>query len=187
MMSLKLCARPFTTILCSILLVVLAGCATKDRGVMIVKSDNVDILALVEKASVDLLANTHGLVPDRPLIAATFVSIDNLRQSSTLGRTLSEMFSSELVRAGLTVIELKMRDSLFIQESTGELILSRDIRRLSASHDAQGILIGTYARAGNTAYINVRLVRSSDNVILGATIMELPLDNNIRAMLPPTG
>ncbi|SDL02088.1 TolB amino-terminal domain-containing protein [Modicisalibacter muralis] len=185
-MGVKPHARLLAAILCSMLFMLLASCATKDRGVVIVKSDNVDILKLVEKASIDLLENTHGLAPDRPLIAATFVSIDNLRKSSTFGRTLSEMFSSELVRAGLTVVEIKMRDSLFIQESTGELILSRDIRRLSASHDAQGILIGTYAQARDTAYINVRLVRSSDNVILGATNMQLPLDNNIRAMLPPT-
>lgn len=161
------------------------GCATHDSGPVLVAGDpEVDVLELVGGASVDLLANTDGLSPDKPIIAATFVDIDNLQASSTFGRMLSEMFASGLVRAGLTVVEVKMRDSLFIEESTGELILSRDVQRLSASHDAQAILIGTYAQAETTAYVNVRIVRTRDNVILGATSVQLPLDRNIRAMLP---
>lgn len=166
------------------LIMPLAGCATQGGETVIVDSDDVDTLERVEEATVDLLNSTEGLSPDRPIIAATFVNIDDLSESSTLGRMLSETFASQLVRAGQQVIEVKMRDSLFIQEDAGELILSRDIRRLSASHDAQAVLIGTYARAGTAIFVNVRIVRSRDNIILGATSMRLPLNQNIRAMLP---
>ncbi|SFH44807.1 FlgO family outer membrane protein [Modicisalibacter xianhensis] len=162
----------------------LAGCATHDPAPLIVKTPETHMIELVEEASATLLANTRGISPDKPIIAATFVDIDDLQRSSTLGRTLSELFTSGLVQAGLTVIEVKMRNSLFIEQNTGELMLSRDVQRLSLAHDAQAVLIGTYAQAERSAYVNVRIVRARDNVILGATSIRLPLDRDIRALLP---
>lgn len=161
------------------------GCASNGSDSYITTGNStVDMLELVRETSADLLANTRELDPNKPVVAASFVSIDDLSESSTFGRTLSEMFASSLSRAGLMLIEVKMRNSLFIEEQTGELILSRDIRRLSASHDAQAILLGTYAQGQSTAYVNVRLVRTRDNVVLGASSVQIPLDRNTRAMLP---
>ncbi|WP_197911787.1 FlgO family outer membrane protein [Kineobactrum salinum] len=165
--------------------VLLSACASQGGAPTFAAPQEVDVVKLMNASAADLVANASGLPPGGPIIAATFVDIDNLQQSSTLGRTLAEMFATGLVRAGLTVMEVKMRDSLFIRETTGELILSRDIRRLSASHDAQAVLIGTYAQAESMVYLNVRIVRSSDNVVLGASNVQLPMDKNIRAMLSP--
>lgn len=159
------------------------GCATSS-GSQVTNGESVDILALVRETTADLLTNTHDLDPSKPVVAATFVDIDDLHASSTFGRTLSETFASSMARAGIKMIEVKMRDSLFIEERTGELVLSRDIRRLSASHDAQAILVGTYGRGQSMAYVNVRLVRTRDNAILGASSLQIPLDYNTRAMLP---
>ena len=162
-----------------------AGCASNGSDSYSVTSNaTVDILALVRETAADLLADTRELDPTKPIVAASFVSIDDLSESSTFGRTLSEMFASSLSRAGLMLIEVKMRNSLFIEEQTGELILSRDIRRLSASHNAQAILLGTYGQGQSMAYVNVRLVRTRDNVVLGASSVQIPLDRNTRAMLP---
>jgi len=167
------------------LVVTLAGCASNDsEGYIATGNATVDMLELVRETSADLLANTRELDPAKPVVAASFVNIDDLSESSTFGRTLSEMFASSLSRAGLTLIEVKMRDSLFIEQQTGELVLSRDIRRLSASHNAQAILLGTYGQGQSTAYVNVRLVRTRDNVVLGASSVQIPLDRNTRAMLP---
>lgn len=163
----------------------LSACANQGGAPTFAAPQEVNVVHLMNSSAADLVANATGLQADDPIIAATFVNIDNLQESSTLGRTLAEMFATGLVRAGLTVMEVKMRDSLFIRESTGELILSRDIRRLSASHDAQAVLIGTYAQAESMVYLNVRIVRSSDNVVLGASNVQLPMDRNIRAMLAP--
>lgn len=162
----------------------LSACANQGGAPTFAAPQEVNVVNLMNSSAADLVTNAAGL-PGGPIIAATFVNIDNLQESSTLGRTLAEMFATGLVRAGLTVMEVKMRDSLFIRESTGELILSRDIRRLSASHDAQAVLIGTYAQAESMVYLNVRIVRSSDNVVLGASNVQLPMDKNIRAMLAP--
>lgn len=85
---------------------------------------------------------------------------------------------------GVPVIEVKMRESLFIKEGTGELMLSRKLNRLVKAHDAQAVLLGTYAIGGQYVYVNVRLVRTSDNIILGSHDFSLPLNSDIKAMLP---
>jgi len=76
------------------------------------------------------------------------------------------------------------RENLFIKERTGELILSRKLNSLVEAHDAQAVLLGTYAIGGNYAYVNVRLVRTADNIILGSHDFSLPLNRDIKAMLP---
>ncbi|MHB0775666.1 FlgO family outer membrane protein [Halomonas sp. WWR20] len=175
--------KPFVGVALSLCLAVATGCSTTNHAPLRNDSE-IDILKLVDEAATDLVTHASSLQPDKTVIAATFVNIDNLQQSSTLGRTLSEMFASSLVRSGVSVIEVKMRDSLFIQEDTGELMLSRDVHRLSASHDAQAILIGTYAQGDSYAYVNARIIRASDNMILGATNFTLPMSRNVRSMLP---
>jgi len=166
------------------LLVSLSGCATSGGNRIGNAEDTVDVIARVQDSTANLLANTRGLDPDQPVVVATFVNVDDLHESSTFGRTLAELFASSLTRAGVDILEVRMRQSLFIEESTGELMLSRDIRRLSASHNAQAILVGTYGRGRTTAYVNVRLVRTRDNRVLGAASTAIPLDRNTRAMLP---
>ena len=149
-----------------------------------VHTAEVDLISEVREASNQLISKSTGLNNRDPLLAATFADIDDLQQSSTFGRTLSEQFTSALTSKGLPVIEVKMRESLFIKERTGELILSRKLNSLVEAHDAQAVLLGTYAIGGNYVYVNVRLVRTSDNIILGSHDFSLPLNRDIKAMLP---
>ncbi|WP_409523413.1 FlgO family outer membrane protein [Nitrincola sp. MINF-07-Sa-05] len=186
MKPISLSKQTYAISLLIMLVLLLTGCANNSTANRAQDVD-VDIQAVIQQAASDLLKSTSGLAPGKPLIAATFVNVDNLQQTSTLGRMLSETFSSSLTRGGQTVIEVKMRDSLFIQERTGELILSREVRSLSASHDSQAVLLGTYAQGGTHVYVNVRIVRTTDNVILGSKDLRLPLNRDIRAMLPTQG
>ncbi len=118
-----------------------------------------------------------------PMIAATFVDINDLRTSSTFGRISSELFASALSQAGVRMREVKMRESLFIEERLGELMLSRDVKRLKEAYSANSILLGTYAQGQNRVYVSARVVRTRDAVVLATADFSLPLDNHLRSML----
>ena len=166
-----------------VLLLMLSGCSLLENRHA--TPPEPDLLSQVDEAAEKLLSTaSERLSEQAPIIATTFVDVDQLDRSSTLGRTLSEAFTSRLVQGGLNVIEVKMRNSLYIEQNTGELILSRNVQRLSANHDAQAVLLGTYAKGQNALFINARLVRISDRHVLGASSFEVPLDNDLRAMLP---
>lgn len=146
-----------------------------------------DLSELAHQAAQQMIASNPDLTRYSPMIAATFVSIDNLSQSSTFGRISSEIMASALAQQGMQVREVKMRDSMFIEESVGELILSRQVQRLSSQHNARSILMGTYAQGQDYLYVSTRVVRSGDAMVLGSADFRVKLDNNMRSLLEGQG
>ncbi|NVF13672.1 FlgO family outer membrane protein [Vreelandella maris] len=173
--------------LMSIALLLLAGCSTLGNANNPPAEPEPDLSELVHAAAEQMIASNPELTRYSPMIAATFVSIDNLSQSSTLGRISSEIMASALSRQGMEVREVKMRDSMFIEESVGELILSRQVQRLSAQHNARSILMGTYAQGQDYVYVSARVVRAGDAMVLGSADFRLPLNNNTRSLLEGQG
>jgi FlgO protein len=122
-----------------------------------------------------------------PLLVATVVDIDHLSQSSTLGRLISEHVASRLAQKGYVVTELKMRDPVYVRTPEGELMLSREVHDISAKHGAQAVVVGTYASDGRGAnsvvFVSLKLVRTGDNTILGASDYALVLAQGGYGML----
>lgn len=165
-------------------LLLLGGCRTLGPATYsAAQTEGPDLSELANAAAAQMTANNPDMTRYGPMIAATFVNIDDVSQSSTLGRISSELVASALSRQGLRVREVKMRDSLFIEERLGELILSRQVQRLSERYDARSILMGTYAEGQNYVYISARVVRAADALLLGSADFRLPLNNNTRALL----
>ncbi|MCA1771528.1 MAG: hypothetical protein LC677_02390 [Halomonas sp.] len=171
----------------SLLALSLAGCSALGGSNTHKQVPEPDLPELTHRAAEQMVASNPDMTDYSPMIAATFVSIDNLNQSSTLGRISSELMASALGRQGMQVREVKMRDSLFIEESVGELILSRQVQRLSAQNDARSILMGTYAQGQDYVYVSARVVRSSDAMVLGSADFRLALNNNTRSLLEDQG
>nr|WP_245635006.1 FlgO family outer membrane protein [Marinobacterium profundum] len=166
----------------SILLLGTVGCST--NSVVASTDPVVDLEAVVASAAQKLVSQPGNFVQGKPFIATSFADIDDLSQSSTLGRVLGEQFSSAMTQAGLPMVEVKMREALFIKEGTGELLLSRQLHNIVQAHDAQAVVVGTYAMGGSNVYVTVRLVRTSDNLILAADDFIIPINRDMRSLLP---
>lgn len=141
-------------------------------------------------AAVDklLAAQAVPIEKDIPLLVATVVNIDSLNQSSRLGRLVSEQIATRLTQRGYNVVEMKLRNNVYIREGAGELLLSRDVRDLSKSHNAQVVVVGNYAVAAGYVYLTLKAVGVADNRVIAATNYLLPLTENNKALLtPPKG
>jgi TolB-like protein len=146
---------------------------------------NSRLIAFNYAAADHLLAQSRVVLDmSKPILTATLVNIDDLNQSSRLGRLISEHVASRLAQQGMPVVEMKMRGSIFMQEAEGELLLSREVKNITASHSAQAVVVGTYAQARDYVYVTVKLVRSINNEVLAAHNYALPLDSNVGSMLP---
>ena len=185
-MSLRSLCAPIRVMMLLFTMLVLTGCSTLGNNAQ-PEEPKPDLSQLAHQAAQQMVANNPDLTRYSPMIAATFVSIDNLSQSSTFGRISSEIMASALAQQGMQVREVKMRDSMFIEESVGELILSRQVQRLSAQHNARSILMGTYAPGQDYLYVSARVVRAGDAMVLGSADFQLPLDNNMRSLLEGQG
>ncbi len=118
-----------------------------------------------------------------PIIVATLVNIDELAESSRLGRSISEQVASRMTQRGYQVVELKLRGDLFVKRSEGELLLSREIKDISLRHKAQAVVVGTYAMAEKFVHVNLKVVTGDTHHALAAIDYGLPMDENTKTLI----
>lgn len=113
------------------------------------------------------------------MLSASFVNVNRLEESSTLGRMISEQISSRMAQNGFKVLEMKLRqNSVYIKEGEGEFLLSRQLKEISTSQNGDLAIVGTYALAEKTIYISARIVNAGDNTII--TGYDYQLDRNFQ-------
>lgn len=117
------------------------------------------------------------------IAVSSFVNLNDLYRTSSLGRFFSEQLISDLQQAGAEVIEVRKSPAIMIKEGAGEYGLSRDIEELSYVQDAQAMIVGTYTFVENQLFVNVRLIGNSDNKVLSSASLVFGLDEISRGML----
>jgi TolB-like protein len=143
-----------------------------------------DVLGTSHEAADTLIARAGAnLDPGKPLIAATFVNIDDLNRASSFGRIVSEQVATKFTVRGYQVKEMLLRNNVYIKQRGGEFLLSREIQNISSEHNAQAVLVGTYAVARKNVYVTARLIRAGDSVIIASYDYTLPLDRDVAFML----
>lgn len=171
------------SLLCAAFLVV--GCASKNDDVPKFKRvSDADLVSQSYVAAEALLKQVPWLKENRqPLLTGTFVNINSMEQSSAMGRMIAEQVSSRFAQDGFTMIEMKLRRNVYIQQQGGEFMLSREVQDLSQVHNAAAVIAGSYAVGRRTIYINARLVRAADNLVLAAYDYSMPLGPDAKALL----
>jgi TolB-like protein len=136
------------------------------------------------KAADALLQQLSGkLVADKPLIIATVVNIDALEQTTTLGRLVSEQVSTRMAQGGLAMLEMKLRNSVYLKRNQGELMLTREIGEVANSHNAQAIVVGSYAETSDMVFINIKVIQPNTNFVLAGHDYVLAKEAIVRSML----
>lgn len=137
------------------------------------------------RTAVDELVNGFdlGALGQTPVLVATVVNVNDLARSAPLGRTLSEIYASQLASKGFNVKEMKLRGNVYVREGAGELLLSREIRDIANNHNAGLVLVGTYSQATQYTYVSVKLVRTADSRIVRSHDYALPNDRDVQRLL----
>lgn len=128
-------------------------------------------------------SNTTDSSVGAPFVVATLVNIDQLEQSSTLGRLISEQVASRMTQLGFSVLELKVRNGVYMKRNEGELLLTREIKEVASTHNAQAVIVGTYAESATLVHVNLKVVNPSTNVIIAAHDYALPLDKQVSSLI----
>lgn len=123
------------------------------------------------------------LLDDKPLIMATLVNIDALEQTSMLGRLVSEQLSTRLAQGGMKMLEMKLRNSVYLKRGQGELMLTREIGDVASAHNAQAVVVGSYAETREAVFINVKVIQPTTNLVLAGHDYVLAKESTVRSML----
>ena len=152
--------------------VLLSGCANKPDAISGTEEQNPLISSSYAAADRLLTAGAKQdlLTKNKRVLVASWVDVNQVSRSSIFGKMMAEQLASRLVQQGVAVMEVKLRSSLFITEKGGEMLLSREIKEISQQHNAEAVIVGTYADAGSSGvYVTVKLVRAVDGLVLSAT------------------
>ena len=163
-----------------------AACSTgpkKEEGNYATISSN-QFIESNYKAADSLMNQLSGkLQADKPLIMATIVNIDALEQTTTLGRLISEQLSTRLAQGGLSMVEMKLRNNVYLKRNQGELMLTREIGEVATAHNAQAIVVGSYAETSDMVFINVKVIQPNSNLVLAGQDYVLAKEAIVRSML----
>lgn len=170
------------TLLLTCLLSCLTGCGGAP-GQQTMSVLNPDFFGIGEELARCLVVNRRDGGGSERLIFTTMVNLDDLRQTSKFGRTLSESMATQLFQHGYGVVELRKAANIMIQSPHGEMVLSRDATRLAKQYEANAIVAGTYALTPKTVIINVKLLDADSNAVLSVAGMELERSANIDYLL----
>ena len=142
-----------------------------------------DMISISHEAADNLMTQSKNRLEAGQMILTSFANIDDLTKSSTFGRIVAQQVGSGFSSQGHHVIELLLRDTVYIGVKEGEFLLSRALRDLSVEHDAQAAIVGTYAVGVNNVYVTAKVIRASDSVVLASEDFVLPLGPDMKKMV----
>ncbi len=177
----RVCKRPVLLLLTlTIVVAALSGCKTVARtiGNPVITNNHQAAQRLIDIAG-------DQLDPNARMLAASFASIDNLSLSSSFGRIASQQLVSAFAAEGYQFVELLLRNSVYVDHRQGEFLLSRALTDISAEHNADVVLVGTYAIAERNIYVTARLIRTRDSIILASHDYAVPYTPDMRSLLRP--
>jgi hypothetical protein len=126
-------------VLCIGFLGILSGCGPNVRV-----KEQINLVDVNYEAVDHLMCQAWPrLASDSRVIAATFVSLDDLTLASPLGRVIGEICAAKMTQKGYRMISMKLRRSVVISRE-GEFLLSRDMKEVAQNYQARAILVGTY-------------------------------------------
>ncbi len=173
------------TLLFLLLFMLLPGCSffpAGRGGTVSVKSP--DFFGVGEEISRQLVHNqSEILAGDKRLIMTTFVDIDDLSHTSRFGRVLAESLATRLFNNGFGVVEVRQGADLTIKKKRGEVMLTRTGVLRNAEHQAEGIVVGTYALTPTTVIINAKMLDAANGEVISVAGLELQRTAQIEGLL----
>jgi len=183
------CPRGLAALCVLLALLGLAACAPRGAQRPVAVQSGSAVLEADTYAGDAIAVQLNGRMPAGSLIvAASFVDLERLDETSGLGRLAASHIGSRLAQLGWPVVEARLRGQMAFRLEQGEFLLSRDTAKLLITeHNAEAALVGYYTRTSRRAYVSARVVRLSDGATLGACEYYLNSSAEVRQLLAPRG
>ena len=143
-----------------------------------------DLIKSSYRAADNLISNNKMIFkPKSRLLITTIADIDNLEDSTSLGRLIAEQLATRFTQRGYSVIEAKLQSGLFMIPKTGEFILSQQLRHLEQQYQANTVVAGTYAVAKDKVYLTLKMLDCKSSEVISSYAYTLPLGSNTLTLL----
>ena len=117
----------------------------------------------------------------------SFVNQDDFEESSSFGRYLAETLFYEFNQRGFPVREYRSEGEIATRQGEGEFYFSRRQQRIYAQNPLSVFVTGTYYYDKHNVFVNARLIRASDGIVLRTGSLVFPQTDVSKRMLANTG
>lgn len=140
----------------------LAGCGSadpinRDQGDPRQAAKGMELNWLVARMTDQLMERKSLTTLSEPIAVASFVDLDTLKDTNWMGLQIEESFIYELNRRGEVVVDFKTTGSIQVTPS-GDFVMSRNYKDLSARLPISRILTGTFSRNSQGILVNARII-----------------------------
>lgn len=116
----------------------------------------------------------------------SLVNQDDFDESSSFGRYMAEALFYEFNQRGFPVREYRGGD-LVLRQGEGEFLLSRAQQQIYVDSGMTMFVAGTYYQDKQNVFVNVRMFRAADGMVLRTAQLVFPQSDVSRRMLANTG
>ncbi len=117
----------------------------------------------------------------------SLVNQDDFEESSSFGRYVAEALFYEFNQRGFPVREYRAEGELALRRGEGEFLLSRQQQRMFANSPNTMFVAGTYYADLQNIFVNVRMFRAADGMVLRTAQLVFPQSEVSRRMLASSG
>ena len=127
----------------------------------------------------DTATDLRGMIA----LPASFVNQDDLERSSSFGRLVAEQMFHEFARRGVAVREYRALPVVETRPGDGDFALTRDPARLAEPPAGALVVAGTYYHDDCNVFVNARVYRATDHLVLRTAQIVMPQSDMTRIML----
>lgn len=159
----------------------LAGC---NRAYYSTEPDDEDLVEVSYQAVEDLLENLKQPLPkDSLVVINSLVNVDDLSQTFSFGRILSDQISSAFHRSGYRIMGMELPTEIFVKNDSGILHLSDETKEALNNIGASALVVGVFAPGKRNAYISLRVVDIASQNFISTTDLSVPMGPDAKILL----
>jgi len=122
-----------------------------------------------------IVRNLNSRFMYEPVVVTTFVNLDNMKETSGLGRLIAENIIHELQVRGWKVFDIRLAKDIVIKPQ-GEFSITRDIRNLRNYYNVNAVITGTYAITSNVVIVNARVIDVKTGIVISSGQVAFPIE-----------
>ncbi|MBQ9405799.1 MAG: hypothetical protein IJU37_03550 [Desulfovibrio sp.] len=174
---------------CALVLVLLTGCAQKQTALSPGYTDAVEVKLKSRELADQMLATMpNDALEGFVAMPTSFVDQNNTSRTSPLGRLLAESLFYEFNQRGFPTREYRLNGAISVQGGRDDLALAANQVVSTNGQKWAALVVGTYYVDKDATFINARLVRASDGLVLRTgqlVLVNTPIIQRMAQSVPP--
>lgn len=163
----------------------IAGCASSQGANSAGYVDAMEVKLKCRELADQMLATVpNDAIQGFVAVPTSFVDQNNTSQSSPLGKLFSETMFFEFNQRGFPTWEYRLSGNIAVTGGQGDLALASS-QIVQARQKWGAMLVGTYAVDKDVTFVNARLVRASDGLVLRTGQVIMPNTPIVKRMITP--